>query len=56
MSSACATLSLRAVLHELVEQVPHSWDLIELRGCNSDVTFRAASFLDDYSYRRDSTT
>jgi hypothetical protein len=47
MSSACATLSLRVVLHELVEQVPHSWDLIELRGCNSDVTFRAASFLDD---------
>jgi hypothetical protein len=51
MSSPCATLSLRTVLHELVDQVPHSCDLVALRGCDSDVTFRAASFLDDCSYR-----
>jgi hypothetical protein len=51
ISSPCATLSLRAVLNELVQQVPHSCDLVELRGCDSDITFRAASFLDDYSYR-----
>ncbi|KAE9041201.1 hypothetical protein PR001_g6714 [Phytophthora rubi] len=51
MSSPCAKLSLRTVLLELVEQVPHPCDFVDLRGCGSDVTFRAASFLDDYSYR-----
>ncbi|KAE9346932.1 hypothetical protein PR003_g7196 [Phytophthora rubi] len=51
MSSPCAKLSLRTVLLELVEQVPHPCDFVDLRGCGSDVTFRAASFLDDYFYR-----
>ncbi|KAE9013773.1 hypothetical protein PR003_g14794 [Phytophthora rubi] len=51
MSTPCATFRLRAILHELTDQVAHSCDLVELRGCDSSVTFRAASFLDNYSYR-----
>jgi hypothetical protein len=52
MSTTCAPLPLRNVLHELVEQAAHSCDLVELRANGSDeVTFRAASFLDDYFFR-----
>ncbi|KAE9335950.1 hypothetical protein PF008_g13252 [Phytophthora fragariae] len=51
MSTSCSTFHLRAILHELIDQVVYSWDLVELRGCDSSLTFRAASFLDDYSYR-----
>ncbi|KAE9326411.1 hypothetical protein PF008_g16654 [Phytophthora fragariae] len=51
MSTPCATFRLRVILHELTDQVAHLCDLVELRGCDSSVTFRAASFLDNYSYR-----
>ncbi|ETP03377.1 hypothetical protein F441_19650, partial [Phytophthora nicotianae CJ01A1] len=52
MSSPCAPLPLRNVLHELIEQGIHSCDLVELRLQGSDkVTFRAASLLDDYMFR-----
>jgi hypothetical protein len=51
MSTPCATFHLRAILHELIDQNAHSCDLVELRSCDASVTFRAASFLDDYSYR-----
>ncbi|KAE9131747.1 hypothetical protein PF005_g2556 [Phytophthora fragariae] len=51
MSTSCSTFHLRAILHELIDQVVYSWDLVELRGCDSSLTFRAASFLDDNSYR-----
>ncbi|KAE8910958.1 hypothetical protein PF003_g5731 [Phytophthora fragariae] len=51
MSTPCATFHLRAILNEFIDQDAHSCDLVELRGCDSSVTFREASFLDDYSYR-----
>jgi hypothetical protein len=52
MSAPCATLPLRNVLQELVDQAAQSCDLVELREHGSDtVTFRAASFLDDYLFR-----
>lgn len=51
MSTACTLLPLKNILCELIEQEAHSCDLIELRECSSNVTFRAASFLDDYIYR-----
>jgi len=50
-SVPCATLPLRIVLEELIEQSAHSCDLVELHEHESDVTFRAASFLDDYLFR-----
>lgn len=39
------------MLDELVDQASHSCDLAELRANDSGVTFRAASFLDDYLFR-----
>ncbi|ETI30094.1 hypothetical protein F443_22787, partial [Phytophthora nicotianae P1569] len=51
MSTPCATLPLRAVLDELVDQSAHVCDLLELREHDSNITFRAASILDDYMFR-----
>jgi hypothetical protein len=51
MSASCTSLPLKDVLRELVEGNTHSCNLVELREGNSDVTFRPASFLDDYLFR-----
>jgi len=51
MSTPCATLPLRNVLQELIEKAVQSCDLVELQENGFDVTFRAASFLDDYLFR-----
>jgi len=52
MSTPCAPLPFQNVLHELLEQAVHPCNLVELQAHGSDdVTFRAASFLDDYLFR-----
>ncbi|ETM33522.1 hypothetical protein L914_19263 [Phytophthora nicotianae] len=51
MSASCTSLPVYDVLHELIQNGTHSCNLVELQEAEANVTFRAASFLDDYIFR-----
>ncbi|ETL80272.1 hypothetical protein L917_19224 [Phytophthora nicotianae] len=51
MSASCTSLPVYDVLHELIRNGTHSCNLVELQEAEANVTFRAASFLDDYIFR-----